>query len=202
MVSSSVRIHPSAEVSALATINQGTSIWNNAQVREGASIGANCIISKSVYIDFGVQIGDKVKIQNGAYIYHGTTIESGVFIGPGVIFTNDKKPRAINPDGSMKGNDDWEVGPTRVCYGASVGAGSLILPNVTIGKFALVGAGSVVTRNVADHALVIGNPARQVGYVCKCAARLNPVTQDQFQCPDCKQQYSFISDSLYSEAIR
>lgn len=200
MVLSSVRIHESAEVSSYASIGAGTSVWNDSQVREGVSIGQNCNIGKGVYIDFGVQIGDHVKIQNGAFIYHGTTIETGVFIGPGVIFTNDKKPRAINPDGSLKGNDDWDVGPIRVCYGASIGAGSIILPNITIGQFALVGAAALVTRNVAEHALVIGNPARQVGYVCKCAARLTPIRPDVYQCPDCNQQFSFVGNLSLSEA--
>jgi acetyltransferase-like isoleucine patch superfamily enzyme len=202
MILPTVRIHASADVSTNVSIGQGTSVWNNAQIREDASIGEECIIGTGVYIDFGVQIGDHVKIQNGAFVYHGVAIESGVFIGPGVIFTNDKKPRAINPDGSLKSNDDWEVGPIRVCYGASVGAGSVILPNVTIGQFALVGAGSVVTRDVAQQALVVGNPARQIGYVCKCAARLTPIQENLYQCPDCKQQYSFISNSLFAEAIR
>lgn len=196
MVLSSVRIHESAEVSSFASIGIGTSIWNDAQVREDVTIGESCIIGKGVYIDFGVQIGDYVKIQNGAFVFHGTTIESGVFIGPGVIFTNDKQPRAINIDGSLKGNSDWEVGPILVRYGASIGAGSIILPGVTVGEFALIGAGSVVTRDVADHALVVGNPARHIGYVCKCAAKLVPIHEHLYQCPDCDQQYSFATNSF------
>ncbi len=189
MTHPSVRIHASAEVSPLAEISQGSSIWNNAQIREYAKVGSQSIIGKDVYIDFGVQIGDRVKIQNGAYIFHGTTVESGVFIGPGAIFTNDKRPRAINPDGTLKTNDDWEEGPIRVCYGASIGAGAVILPNVTIGQFALVGAGAVVTRDVAEHALVTGNPARQIGFVCKCAARLVKVNSYSYICPNCESQF-------------
>lgn len=200
MILSSVRIHESAEVSPYATIGMGTSVWNNAQVREDSSIGENCIIGKDVYIDFGVQIGDQVKIQNGVFVFHGTSIESGVFIGPGVIFTNDKNPRAINIDGTLKGNSDWQVGPIRVCYGASIGAGSIILPDVTIGKFALIGAGSIVTRDVADHSLVFGNPARHIGYVCKCATRLTPIQHNQFRCPNCNQQYTFSANSFSTEA--
>lgn len=197
----SVRIHPSAEVSPLANIATGTSIWNNAQIRENVSIGSRSIIGKDVYIDFGVQIGDNVKIQNGAYIFHGATIESGVFIGPGAIFTNDKRPRAINPDGSLKSNDDWEVGPIRVCYGASIGAGAVILPNVTIGQFALVGAGAVVTRDVANQSLVAGNPARLVGYVCKCATKLTRTNADEYFCPACNLYYSFVGSVLTGERI-
>ena len=189
---SSVRIHSTATVSDQAKIGAKTLIWNQCQVREDVSIGQNCILGKDVYVDFGVQIGDNVKVQNGSYLYHGTTIEGGVFVGPGVIFTNDKKPRAINPDGSIKGNDDWEVGETCVMYGASIGAGSVILPGITVGRFALVGAGSVVTHDVPDHGLVIGNPARQVGFVCKCATRLLMTDETgTYYCPACGEKYQF-----------
>ena len=168
-----VTIHPSADVSPQATIGEGTKIWHQAQVRERARLGKNCIIGKGAYIDFDVVVGDNVKMQNGVFAYHGATIEDGVFLGPGVILTNDKIPRAINPDGSLKSDADWEVGPIRIEYGASIGAGSIILPNVTVGRFALVGAGSIVTRDVPDHALVWGAPARQVGYVCRCGRKLD-----------------------------
>lgn len=184
-----VRIHPTAEVSDRAEIGSGTSIWNQVQIRENACLGRNCIVGKDTYIDFGVHIGDNVKIQNASLIYHGVTIESGVFVGPNVIFTNDKKPRAINPDGSLKGNDDWLVGPIRICYGASIGAGSVVLPNVTIGQFALVGSGSVVTRDVPDYGLVYGNPARLAGYVCKCATKLNRTEPGKYVCPACGAEY-------------
>lgn len=192
MQTDSVKIHSSATVSDLAKIGIKTQIWNQSQVREDVNIGKNCILGKDVYVDFGVQIGDNVKIQNGSYVYHGTSIESGVFVGPGVIFTNDRLPRAINPDGSIKGNDDWVVGETRVMYGASIGAGSVILPGIMIGRFALVGAGSVVTHDVPEHALVVGNPARQVGFVCKSAHRLemNDKTRTGL-CPVCGERYQF-----------
>lgn len=183
MQPASVKIHPTASVSDRAVIGAGTMIWNQAQVREDAHIGNECIIGKDVYIDFSVSIGDRVKIQNGVLIYHGATIESGVFIGPGVLFTNDKKPRAINPDGTLKGNDDWVVGKIHVSYGASIGAGAVILPDVTIGRFALIAAGAVVTRDVPDHGLVVGNPARLVGYVCKCAERLKAIGGGLYTCP-------------------
>jgi UDP-2-acetamido-3-amino-2,3-dideoxy-glucuronate N-acetyltransferase len=165
-------IHPTAEVSPHAEIGPGTRIWHQAQVRERARIGANCIVGKGAYIDFDVQIGDNVKIQNGVFVYHGVTIEDGVFVGPRVCFTNDTFPRAITPDGTLKTDADWEVGKILVRYGASLGAGSIILPDVIVGRFALVGAGAVVTRNVPDHGLVLGNPARLVGYVCRCGRRL------------------------------
>jgi len=157
----SVRIHPTAEVSPEARIGPGTSIWNQAQVREGVRIGAGCVIGKNAYVDFDVVIGDNVKVGNNVSLFHGVSVEDGVFIGPHVCFTNDRVPRAINPDGSLKGADDWDVGPIMVRYGAALGAASVILPGVTIGRWALVGSGSVVTRDVADHELVAGNPARR-----------------------------------------
>lgn len=191
MVRSDVGIHPTADVAETAVIGPKTRIWNQTQVREHVSIGSGCIVGKDVYIDFDVVIGDNVKIQNGAYLYHGTTVESGVFIGPGVIFTNDKRPRAINPDGSLKGNDDWEVGRIHVGYGASIGAGAVILPDVTIGRFSLVGAGAVVTRDVPVQALMVGNPARQIGYVCLCATKLVEESAGHYGCPRCGERYYF-----------
>jgi len=158
-------VHRSADVSDKALIGEGTRIWNWVQVRENVKIGKNCILSKGVYIDSGVTIGDNVKIQNNVSVYHGVTIEDGVFLGPHVCFTNDKLPRAVNPDGSLKDASDWLVSETVVRMGASIGANSTILPGVIIGKFALVGSGSVVSKNVEDFALVYGNPARMYGRV-------------------------------------
>lgn len=168
-----VRIHPSADVSPLARIGARTSIWNQAQVRERASIGADCIVGKDAYVDFEVAIGDRCKVQNGALLYHGVTLENGVFVGPGAIFTNDRVPRAINPDGSLKGTEDWVVGRTHVKEGASIGAGAVIISGVTIGRFAMVGAGAVVTRDVDDHQLVFGNPARVHGWVTAAGERVS-----------------------------
>lgn len=189
-----VFIHPTADVSAEARIGEGTRIWNQAQIREGAQIGAECIISKNVYIDFAVQIGNRVKIQNNVSIYHGVTVEDGVFIGPHVCFCNDVLPRAITPSGALKGQEDWEVGRVLVRTGASIGAGSIILPNVTIGAFALIGAGSVVTRSVPDQGLVYGNPARLEGYVCRCARKLERLTETPAglagTCPSCQISYT------------
>lgn len=187
-------IHPSADVASGAYIGEGTRIWNQAQVREGAWIGSECIIGKSAYIDFGVEIGSRVKIQNNVSIYHGVIVEDGVFIGPHVCFCNDMLPRAITPSGALKGQEDWEVGRVLVRTGASIGAGSIILPNVTIGAFALIGAGSVVTHSVPDQGLVFGNPARLQSYVCRCARKLEHLTETQAGvtgiCPACQTSYT------------
>ncbi len=165
------KIHPTAEVSPKAVIGEGSSVWHYVQIREGVVLGKECIVGKNVYIDFGVKIGDRCKIQNNCSIYHGTTIGNGVFVGPHVVFTNDLQPRAINPDGSLKGASDWTVSETTVEDGAAVGAKSVILPGRKLGKWCMVGAGSVVTKDVPPHGLVYGNPAELNGFVCTCGAK-------------------------------
>ena len=188
---SNVRVHPTAEVDAGASIGAGTSIWNQAQVREGAQIGSQCIIGKNVYIDTGVVIGDHTKVQNNVSVFHGVTIEDGVFIGPHVCFTNDRTPRAINPDGSLKTDADWEVTATLVRHGAAIGANSTILPGVTIDRWAMVGSGSVVTRDVGPNELVAGNPARRLGSACSCGQPLRDTDGAPFRgpCPSCGEPF-------------
>jgi len=166
-------IHATAQVDPGARLGENVKVWNWVQIREDAEIGENTIISKGVYVDFGVRIGRNVKIQNNVSVYHGVTIEDGVFVGPHVCFTNDKIPRAVNPDGSQKGAADWQVSPIVIKRGASLGANCTILPGVTVGSFALVGAGAVVSRDVPAHGLVVGNPARLIGRVCGCGERLD-----------------------------
>jgi acetyltransferase-like isoleucine patch superfamily enzyme len=187
-----IRIHPTADVSPKANIGEGTSIWHQAQVREDVSIGQNCIIGKGVYIDAGVQIGNNVKIQNYVSVYHGVSIEDGVFIGPHVCFTNDLKPRAINPDGSLKAADDWILSLTLIRKGAALGANSTIRCGTTIGMWAMIGSGSVVTKDIPDYGLAWGNPAHLHGFVCPCGARLEKVTQDAdtvtTECSSCGQK--------------
>lgn len=152
-----VYIHPSAHVSPEAMIGRGSKIWINSQIREGAEIGENCIVSKDTYIDAGVKIGKNCKIQNGVSIYKGVEIKDDVFVGPNACFTNDKVPRAFNVE--------WKITPTTIEKGASIGANATIVCGITIGEYAMVGAGSVVTKDVEPYSLVMGNPAKHVSYI-------------------------------------
>lgn len=167
-----IKIHPQAEVSPEAEVGDGTMIWRNVQVRERAKIGKKCILGQGSYVEYDVVLGDNVKVQNNSSLYNGLTLEDGVFVGPHVVFTNDKVPRAINPDGSLKSADDWTVGKTLVRKGAALGACTVVVTGVTIGRWAMVGSGSVVTKDVPDHALVAGNPARVIGWVSAAGKRV------------------------------
>ena len=177
-------IHQTADVSDEAVIGENTKIWNQAQVRERAVIGQDCIISKNVYIDSDVKIGDRVKIQNNVNVYHGVEVEDDVFLGPSMTFTNDFYPRAFN--------DDWKITSTRVCKGASLGANVTVVCGTTVGKYSLVGSGSVITKNVPNYALMVGNPARQIGWVCKCGQKLRP----DLICPECGKEYKRQGDGI------
>lgn len=192
MLEKTYYVHPMAEVAADAQIGAHTRIWRHAHIREHASVGESCNVGKGVYIDAHVHVGSQVKIQNNVSIFEGVTIEDGVFIGPHVCFTNDLHPRAITPDGKLKSADDWVVTPTLVKYGASIGAGSVIVCGITIGEFALVGAGAVVTKDVPPYALVYGNPAHLQGYVCRSAHRLRDVQERAGRlvgwCDVCRQE--------------
>ncbi|MBS2019628.1 MAG: N-acetyltransferase [Deltaproteobacteria bacterium] len=166
------RIHPTAVVSDKATIGEDTQVWLHCQIRDNAKIGRGCVFGKNVYVDYDVTIGDNVKVQNNVSIYVGVTLEDGVFAGPHCCFTNDKVPRAVNPDLTAKGLSDWTITKTLVKKGAALGACSTIVCGVTVGEWAMVGSGAVVTKDVPDHALVVGNPARIIGWVCSCGERV------------------------------
>ena len=158
-MSKDIFIHPTANVSEQANIGDGCKIWINSQIRENATLGEGSIVSKDTYVDFEVKIGKNCKIQNGVSVYHGVTIEDDVFVGPSAVFTNDKVPRAFN--------QDWQVTETRIKKGASIGANALIVCGVTVGEYAMVAAGSVVTKDVEPYSLVMGNPARHYSFVDK-----------------------------------
>lgn len=182
-------IHRTADVSRDAQVGDGTQIWHEAQVREGARIGRECIIGKGVYIDTDVVIGDRCKIENRASLFHGLTLEDGVFVGPHVIFANDRFPRAVNPDGRIKIAADWVVEPVFVRHGASVGAGVVVLPGLTVGPWAMIGAGSVVTASIPAYALARGNPARVAGWVCVCGRPLRAADTHMYHCDACDRPF-------------
>ncbi len=210
MIDPSARIHPTADLEADVAVGPGMSIWHRAQVRRGARIGAECVVGRDAFIDEGVEIGDRVKIQNAALVYHGVTVEDGVFIGPNAILTNDRYPRSITATGELARADDWVVSPIRLRTGASIGAGAVVVAGRDVGRFATVGAGAVVTRDVPDFALVVGNPARRLGWVCACGRRLaddegRPVGVDASGpagCPACGARYQIDGDRCAPTAAR
>jgi acetyltransferase-like isoleucine patch superfamily enzyme len=161
-----IYIHDTAQVSERADLGHGTKIWNQVQIREDSVIGENTIISKNCYVDFAVNIGSSVKIQNNVSVYNGVTIEDEVFVGPCVVFTNDFRPRAVAVD--------WQVTPTLIEQGASLGANCTIVCGTVIGRYAMVAAGSVVTKSVPPHVLVAGNPAKPIAYVYKNGEKVLP----------------------------
>jgi UDP-2-acetamido-3-amino-2,3-dideoxy-glucuronate N-acetyltransferase len=203
VIDATARIHPTADLEADVSVGPRSSIWHRAQVRIGASIGAECVIGRDAFIDEGVTLGNRVKIQNLALVYHGVTVEDGVFIGPNAILTNDRFPRAITATGELARADDWTVSPITLRTGCSIGAGAVVVAGTDVGRFATVGAGSVVTRSVPDHALVAGNPARRIGWVCACGQRLVDAAGDRVsadhagpaRCAACGATYAITSDA-------
>jgi acetyltransferase-like isoleucine patch superfamily enzyme len=182
-------IHPTAEVERGARIGANTRVWHYVHVRAGAVIGDDCNLGNGVYVDSGAVIGNHVKLQNRVSVYHGVTLEDGVFVGPHATFTNDRYPRSITPDGSPVSEEDWTPEETLVKYGASIGAGATVLPGITIGRWAMIGAGALVTRDVPDHGLVIGSPAQLIGYACSCGRPLER-KDGVWTCPACHQSYN------------
>ena len=167
---SNIFIHDSANVSSDSKIGDGTKVWINSQIREDSVVGENCIISKDTYIDAQVKIGNNCKIQNSVSIYQGVTIEDDVFVGPNACFTNDRVPRAFD--------ENWKITATLVKQGASIGANATIICGTTIGKYAMVAAGSVVTKDVEPYSLVMGNPAIHYSYVDKLGNKIEEKRND------------------------
>ncbi len=209
MIDPTARVHASVDVEGGVSIGPRTTVWNRAVLRKGARLGAECVVGRDAFIDEGVQLGDRVKVQNGALVYHGVSVGNGVFIGPGAILTNDRFPRAITPTGELARGDDWTVSPIELQDGCSIGAGAVVVAGTKVGRFATVGAGSVVTRDVPDHALVAGNPARRLGWVCACGSRLvekgdhvagaSPDPGSPLRCPRCERSYSFTQTGTLEE---
>jgi acetyltransferase-like isoleucine patch superfamily enzyme len=189
------RVAPSACIEPGATVGEGTAVWDNSQIRAGARVGRYCTIGRNVFIDAGVVVADACKVQNNALIYAPARLETGVFIGPAVVLTNDRNPRAV--DASMKPltTEHWRVQGVVVNEGASVGAGAVVVAGTTIGAWALVAAGAVVSADVLPHALVGGVPARQLGWVGHAGVRLVP-DGDLLVCPATGVRYRRSGDQL------
>lgn len=190
------RIAETADVSEQARIGDGSSIWHLAQVREDAEVGAGCVIGRGAYVGTGVRMGDHCKIQNYALVYEPAVLGTGVFIGPAVVLTNDTFPRAINPDGSLKSASDWEAVGVQLGDGASVGARAVCVAPVRIGAWATVAAGAVVTRDVPDHALVAGVPAKRIGWVGHAGRPLELNDAGGWVCPATGDLYTHDGDGL------
>lgn len=190
----------SADVSKEAFVANNVKIWHLAQVREGAQIGENSIIGRGAYIGTGVIVGNNCKIQNHALLYEPAVLEDGVFVGPAAVFTNDEFPRAINSSGDIKTATDWNPVGVHVKKGASIGANATCIAPLVIGKWALVGAGAVVSRDVPDFALVVGNPARRICWVGKAGKPLLALaTEGFFECPDTGSIFQEISSEVLVE---
>lgn len=192
----SYRLASSAQVAESASVGDGSAIWDLAQVREDAVLGTSCIVGRGAYVGTGVRIGANCKIQNHALIYEPARLGDGVFVGPAVVFTNDTYPRAVNPDGSLKSAHDWSPVGVTVEDGASIGARAVCVAPLTIGAWAMVAAGAVVTKDVPSHALVAGVPARLVGWVSKEGRRLEERANDSFVDPASSQQYGLVDGVL------
>ena len=174
------RIHPTANIERDVTIGDGTSVWDNVHVRHGTTIGEQCIVGEKTYVAYDVRIGHRVKLNSFVYVCNAVTIEDGVMVSAGTVFTNDRFPRATTPDLlTLRGSEpDEQTLPTLVREGATIGANCTVGNDLTVGRWAMVGMGSVVTRSVPDFHLVIGNPARSVGCVCRCGQLLRRFTDD------------------------
>jgi UDP-2-acetamido-3-amino-2,3-dideoxy-glucuronate N-acetyltransferase len=195
----SPKIADSADVDERAQLGDGTSVWHLAQVRENAVLGERCVIGRSAYVGPGVKIGDDVKIQNLALVYEPAQLANGVFIGPAVVLTNDHFPRSVDPDGKQKRGGDWEQVGVTVQEGASIGARAVCVAPITIGKWAMIAAGAVVTRDVPDFALVVGVPAKQRGWVGKAGVPLKSAGDNRWHCPQTGATYLEDAGTLREE---
>lgn len=190
------RIHPTADVEDGALVAAGTVVWRRAHVRAGARIGTGCTIGRGVFVDEGVCLGDRVKVQNDALLYGPARIGDGAFVGPGAVLTNDLYPRAVNVDGTSKCADDWSAVGVVLGAGCSVGARAVLLPGVTVGRWAMIAAGAVVTADVRAFALVAGVPARERGWVGRAGRPLTPLGGGCFRCPVTQEKYVENPDGL------
>lgn len=192
-------VKDSAQVAASATLGEGTTVWELAQIRENAALGRNCIVGRGAYVGTGCQLGNNVKLQNYALVYEPATLGDGVFIGPAAVLTNDEYPRSVDPDGTLKRGADWTPVKVDVLEGASIGARAVCVAPVRVGRWSLVAAGAVVTRDVPDFALVAGVPARQLGWVGRAGVRLTDNGDGTWTCPKTGAVY-VETDGVLSES--
>ena len=185
-------IHDTVVVDEAAKIGDGTKIWHFSHVSENAEIGANCSIGQNVFVGKGVVIGDGCKVQNNVSVYEGVILEDGVFCGPSMVFTN-----VINPRAEIERKHEFKQ--TLVRQGATIGANATILCGITLGRYSFIGAGAVVTKDVPDFALVVGNPARQAGFMCQCGEKLSGGVWQDAACPSCGETYR-LADGVVSTA--
>lgn len=188
-------IHELADVDDSAAVGLGCRVWQLAQIRENAVLGVDCVIERGAYVGVGVRIGDYVKLQNYALVYEPAVLADNVFIGPGAVLTNDRYPRSTDPLGRLKSSHDWEADGVCVATGASIGACAVVLAGVTIGEWALIGAGAVVVRDVPDYGLVVGNPATQIGWVGRSGERLQ-ADGELWRCPTTGEVYGPADNGL------
>ena len=179
-------VHESSYVDDGVKIGKGTKIWHFCHIQSGAEIGENCSMGQNVNVSNNVKIGNGCKIQNNVSVYEGVEMEDYVFCGPSMVFTNDLTPRAKYPKGSAG------YKKTLLKTGATVGANATIVCGHTLGKWSMIASGAVVTKNVKDHALMAGVPARQIGWVCECGA----VLKDGLKCAECQREYEKTNDGL------
>lgn len=185
--------HPTAEVAQDAKVGQGTKIWHQSQVQRGASIGENCVLGHNCFVASGAKIGNGVKLESNIDIWDKVVLEDHVFVGPSAVFTNDKNPRAKYPKSQYPQYGQWEE--TVIREGATIGANATIVCGNTVGKWAFVAAGAVVTKDVQDYAVVAGVPARVIGWICECGVKLD-FEKDRVQCLACQRQYQKTEDKV------